>query len=274
MVRIPFTSLGGNCLNINKIGKGPAILLLHGFTGSSKTWESLIELLADKYSLITVDILGHGLADAPLDSKYYRMAETIGALEEVLDYFDVSEVIWLGYSMGARIALSAAVSLSNLTRGLIMESGSPGLQTQDERSARKVQDEALAGWMEKVSIEDFVDYWQSIPLWKSQEALSDEARQKLMRQRLMNSKVGLANSLRGVGTGAQPHLHGNLGEIKSPTLLIAGEYDSKYVEIAHDMMRSLVNGTISIEAGAGHAVHLEKPDNFQEVIVNFLGRIT
>ena len=109
-------------------------MLLHGFTGNSKTWSSLIGLLANQYSLITVDLLGHGLSDAPLDSKYYRMTETVGALEEVVDYFDANEVIWLGYSMGARVALSAAVSLPNVTRGLIMESGSPGLQTHDERS--------------------------------------------------------------------------------------------------------------------------------------------
>lgn len=273
MVRIPLSSLGGNCLNVDKIGAGPEVMLIHGFTGSSKTWDRLIWSLSDRYSLTTIDLLGHGLSDAPSDSKYYHMDKTVDALEEVLAHFDTSDVTWLGYSLGARIALSAAVSLPSLTAGLILESGSPGLQTQNERLARKAQDEALADWIEKVGIEDFVDYWQAIPLWKSQEALSNDFRQELRSQRLKNSEVGLANSLRGLGTGAQPHLHHRLGEIMIPTLLIVGEYDSKYVEIGHEMMRNVANGSIRIEAGAGHAVHLERPGNFQVAIADFLGGI-
>ena len=84
-------------------------------------------------------------------------------------------------------------------------------------------------------IEAFVDYWETLPLFASQQQLASDIRSALRSQRLRNLPGGLANSLRGMGTGTQPSLWERLPELKIPTLLMAGELDTKFVGIASQM---------------------------------------
>lgn len=257
-------------LNAEKAGTGQPVLALHGFTGCSATWETFVEASEDKHTVITVDILGHGASDAPEDGALYSMGKTIRSLEKVLDHFCIERVHWMGYSMGGRIALSAAIALPHRTASLILESGSPGLRTQEEREARVHDDQALADWLEKAGMEKFVDYWQSTPIWASQARLPDLVRRKLRTQRLKNNAVGLANSLRGVGTGAQPALHHQLIEIKAPALFMAGNDDAKYLGIAHEMHLAVAHSRLEVIREAGHAVHLEQPKRFNQAVLGFL----
>ena len=257
-------------LNAEKAGKGPPVVALHGFTGSIATWKPFVRAIQDEYTIITADVLGHGASDAPDDRSLYSMEKMVQSLEKVLDRLCIERVHWLGYSLGARIALSAAIALPHRTSSLILESGSPGLRTQEERDARVHDDEALADWLEEAGIEQFVDYWQSIPLWASQARLSDAAREMLRAQRLNNNPMGLANSLRGVGTGAQPALHHRLVELQAPALFMAGEDDAKYVDVAHEMHQAVTHSRMEIVREAGHAVHLEQPDRFNQAVLGFL----
>lgn len=172
--------------------------------------------------------------------------------------------------MGGRIALSAAIALPSRTASLILESASPGLAAPQERVARVREDMRLAGWLLEVGIEPFVDYWQSLPLWASQARLDPDVRARLRAQRLDNHPLGLANSLRGVGAGAQPPLHHRLGEIQAPALFIAGEDDARYVAVAREMHRAVAGSRLHIVKEAGHAAHLEQPVAFVKKVDAFL----
>ncbi|MCZ7671308.1 MAG: hypothetical protein M5U34_31335 [Chloroflexi bacterium] len=111
----------------------------------------------------------------------------------------------------------------------------PGLKTEAERAERRHRDNALAGRIERDGIEAFVDFWESLPLWDSQKQLSAETRARLRQQRLQNNPLGLANSLRGMGTGMQPSLWHKLSEITMPALLLTGELDHKFCTIGEEM---------------------------------------
>ncbi len=121
------------------------------------------------------------------------------------------EAILLGYSMGGRIALYTA--FSHFFRALILESASPGLADAAEREQRRRSDAALAESIERDGVAAFVEHWEQLPLFASQSNLALETRQSLHRQRLANRAHGLANSLRGVGTGEQPALHSPIGDL-------------------------------------------------------------
>src|SRR5205807_809180 len=108
---------------------------------------------------------------------------------------------------------------------------SPGLASATEREQRRQSDSALAERIEREGVKAFIDYWEQIPLFASQNSLPREKREALREQRLNNRARGLANSLRGVGTGAQPALHARLPELNLPALLIAGELDTKFCQI-------------------------------------------
>ena len=270
MTRTSVSALGGARLSFEQWGHGATVLAIHGFTGSLETWRPLAETLREEYSILAVDVIGHGASDSPRDPRWYSMEPFVQALEELLSRLGVEKVCWLGYSMGGRIALSAAVALPHRTAGLILESASPGLATEGERESRRRSDENLAGWIEEVGIKRFVDYWESISLWASQRCLPDTVRAALRRHRLANNPSGLANSLRGMGTGAQPPVHQRLGELNDRTLLIAGGEDSKFRDIAREMTSGIRSSHLEIVPGAGHSVHLEQPERFNALVLEFL----
>ena len=153
---------------------------------------------------------------------------------------------------------------------LILESASPGLASEAERDRRREADEGLAERIERDGVEPFVDHWQSLALWDSQRALPAEARQALRAQRLDNRPAGLANSLRGMGTGAQQALHDRLGEVEVPVLLLTGSLDVRYETIAREMAETLPDATMRTIETAGHAAHLERPVEFSGAVLEFL----
>ena len=248
----------------------PPLLLLHGFTGSSANWQQQVQALAPYGQTITVDLLGHGHTAAPTDSSRYTMAATAADLATLLAAVAPGSVNLLGYSMGGRLALYFALTYGHLVGKLILESASPGLATVDERQARKVSDEQLADRIEAHGIAAFVEQWEALPLFATQRALPAPVQQHLRELRLCNQPHGLANSLRGMGTGVQPALWSQLPTLTMPTLLLAGALDPKFCTIAQQMAQQLPNATLAIVPDAGHTIHLEQPVAFQQQVTQFL----
>ena len=250
-------------------GKEP-LLLLHGFTGSSQNWEPILPLLTAVGPAMTVDLLGHGRSAAPNDPTRYRMETAAADLAALINDVTEPPVDLLGYSMGGRLALYLAIHYPQLVKRLILESAAPGLASEAERQARRQQDESLASWLEESGITAFVDRWEKLPLWASQAQLQPEKRALLRQQRLQNNPVGLANSLRGMGSGAQPNLWPLLAELDRAALLIVGELDQKFVAINQAMVAQLPQAELAIVPNAGHTVHLERPLAYAHLCNTFL----
>ncbi len=257
-------------LNVERCGQGAPLVLLHGFTGSVSTWRSHAAVWDRQFETIAIDLLGHGDSDKPADPEQYSIEHFAEDLVVLLDQLALPQVNLLGYSMGGRAALYFAVTCPERLNTLIVESASPGLATEAERQARIVSDHRLADSIERDGIEAFVDYWSSIPLFTSQIRLPDAIRQDLRAHRLQNDPAGLANSLRGLGTGQQPSLWERLAELRMPMLLVAGALDQKFAGIAGQMAGLLKVCQIVIVPDAGHAVHLEQSEVFDRLIVEFL----
>src|SRR5579863_1092345 len=251
--------------------RGLTLVMLHGFTGSAAAWGSHLDTLAaDGWRVIALDLPGHGQSEAPDDPQCYTIEYCQQAILTALHDLGVSwgEAVLMGYSMGGRIALHAA--FSGFFRALILESASPGLADPVEREQRRMSDEALSASIERDGVEAFIDHWEKLPLFASQHTLPVETREALRLQRLHNRASGLAQSLRGVGTGVQPPLHARLPTLRIPVLLIAGELDTKFTALARYMASALPHAQLCIVSGAGHAVHLERPEEFDALIGNFI----
>jgi 2-succinyl-6-hydroxy-2,4-cyclohexadiene-1-carboxylate synthase len=246
---------------------GHPILLLHGFTGSVDGWgEGVLEGLSRGGTVLALDLPGHGESDVSREAEGYTMERIMVDLHQLLDEHGVETADWVGYSMGARIALAAAVQAPKRIRRLVLESGSPGLRTEDARARRRRQDELLAQRIEKQGIESFVDYWMGQPLFATQRRLPVAVLQDARRRRLRNDPVALARVLRGLGTGSQPSYWDALKKVKVPTLLVTGELDTRYTEIAGEMAALLPRARHVVVPGSGHNVHLEVPRPFLEVV--------
>lgn len=253
-------------------GEGQALLLLHGFSGNHEQWTPFIESWSAEYQVIIVDLLGHGKSDVPADHNRYNTEHTVNDLVELLDQLHIESAIVLGYSMGGRIALSMAQIAPSKVSGLILESTSPGLATLEERGTRITSDEALASNIEQHGINWFAQYWSEIPLFASLKLLPLQEQVAIDQQRRSNTPQGLANSLRGIGTGAQPSWWDHMVHITKPTLLIVGESDMKFRKIAELMMLRMSHSykQLEIVSEAGHNVHMEQPHKFDTIVKRYL----
>lgn len=226
----------------------PTLILLHGFTQTRQSWRRTATELGSRYRAITPDLPGHGQAAARTPS-FDACTAYIRALAP-------SEPFGLvGYSMGGRIALHAALQL-NLER-LILIGASPGIQDPKAREARRQADNALATKIEAIGVEAFAREWGKLPLWEGQP---ERTRAAAYADRLRNTPHGLAQALRGLGTGTMDPLWDRLPELEIPVTLITGERDEKFRALAADMAEALPNAQHVRIPGTGHAPQLERPD--------------
>lgn len=246
------------------IGAAKKVAWLHGFTGSSSTWEEVISLLPSSMELLTIDLIGHGQTDQPSDPAYYLVEEQIEDLHALFQQLEWTHFTLVGYSMGGRLALAYAAKYP--VEALLLESSSPGLASEEERQNRKLSDELLAERIMKEGVISFVGFWEGIPLFQTQKRLSAEKQKMIRMERLAQSAVGLSNSLKGFSTGIQPSYWNVLSEMSIPVFLLVGELDLKFCAIAKRMENELPNAKLVVVKDAGHAIHVEKPKIFATII--------
>jgi len=262
--------LGDVALHVEADGDGPPLLLLHGFTGSAASWTPLLPALTRRHRVIRVDLLGHGESDAPADPVRYGFAACVDDLARLLDRLDLDRCACAGYSMGGRLALGLAVTQPTRIGALVLESASPGLAADAERAARRTSDAALAARIESDGVAAFVDAWMRQPLFASQACLDAATLAGERAARLRHPAHGLANCLRGMGTGVQPSFWGALSGLPMPVLLVVGAEDDKFRRIAGEMQAQIPQAAVVVIRGAGHTAHLEQPAAFAEAVLEFL----
>jgi 2-succinyl-6-hydroxy-2,4-cyclohexadiene-1-carboxylate synthase len=231
------------------------ICLLHGFSGTGVNWRPLVGLLHSPL-MIAPDLIGHGGTDVPGDSVRYQIEAAAADLYTLWGQLELPPLHVVGYSMGGRLALYTALMYPAMVTRLTLESASPGLATETERADRRAADEALADQIETNGMVWFATMWEQLPLFQHQ---SEKVREVLRAVRLAQSPVGLANSLRGMGTGAQPSLWERLPELSMPVDLIVGALDAKFVAINQQMAARIPTCRLQIVNATGHSVHQEQP---------------
>lgn len=255
--------------HVDKWGNGYPLLLLHGFTGSAASWREFEAYLKER-KVMALDIIGHGQTDSPEQLEQYDMEEAAETICYFLKKEGIEQTDILGYSMGGRLALTFAVQYPNMVRKLILESASPGLETEADREERRKNDKKLANLIKSNGIAEFVEYWENIPLFASQRTLPLQIRKKLKEQRIENKQIGLINSLLRMGTGSQPSWWEALPYISADVLLITGSLDEKFCSIAEKMQQKIPNCRLITAENAGHAIHVEKCDFFGTIVKEFL----
>jgi 2-succinyl-6-hydroxy-2,4-cyclohexadiene-1-carboxylate synthase len=245
----------------------PTLLLFHGFTSTSQTWMPFLESWSTAHHVIAIDMPGHGKTSITSDGTMERFTDAVAAF---LDNHGINEVKLLGYSMGGRAALSFACRYPERVSGLLLESASPGLNTEEERRARQQHDERLAQRLETEGLEEFVSFWEKIPLFETQKSLPNSIQKQIRQERLSQQASGLAASLRTMGTGKQISNWDKLSLLDRPVVLVAGALDHKFVGINQEMEKRLPNASLHIVTAAGHSVHVEQPRIFDKIVKRYL----
>ena len=273
------TALPGRLLSCDGVdlyvechGSGPPLLMLHGFAGSVAAMRELATELARDSTVYVVDLPGHGRSEAPRDVRCYRMERCISQLLALFDTLGLQRVGVLGYSMGARVALSLCAAHPERVCSALLLGVSPGILNPDDRRARVAADDQWVRRLREDGLEAFMDDWIDRPLFAGFKRLDQQRQSEQRALRLAQRPHGLMLSLQGMGTGVMPPLHTSLAEIDCPVALVVGELDVKFRTIARELLKYLPRASLSLVSGAGHAAHVENTDEFVAIARRFFAR--
>lgn len=234
------------------------MLLAHGFTQTAQSWSLVQQLLCARGfdDSKAIDLPGHGSA-GDVRADLWGSADHLVAAG--------GRTTYIGYSMGGRVSLHAALAHPDVVERLVLIGATAGIDNVDARAQRRTDDELLADRIETIGVEAFIDEWLQNPLFAGLTP-----NQALREDRLHNTSDGLASSLRLAGTGTQAPLWDRLIEISCPVLLLVGQQDQKFRAIAERMATALPNAELQAIDDAGHSVHLEQPERTVDALIDWL----
>jgi len=251
----------------------PPVLVLHGFTGSAESMACVAAPLSADHRVARLELVGHGESDAPDDVAPYAMDVCTRQVAAAATALGFERPHLVGYSMGGRTALATAVAFPDRFASVSLIGATAGIADEADRAARIAADEALADRIERDGLEAFVDHWMALPIFASQSRLGPDFLARARAERLRQRPKGLANSLRGMGAGAQSPVWDGLGRVTAPVMLLVGGEDAKFRAIADGLSAPLPDVRIEIIEGVGHAAHLEDAKAVGDVLRAFLGEI-
>ncbi|MFT4551939.1 MAG: 2-succinyl-6-hydroxy-2,4-cyclohexadiene-1-carboxylate synthase [Chlamydiales bacterium] len=252
-----------------RIDTTPTFVFLHGFMGSKKDWEPLVNLLGNSYSSLVIDLPGHG--DSQLEShKVYTMDGSARLVVDILDELEISQAVLVGYSMGGRLSLYLALYYPQYFTELALVSASPGFKELSDRHARRRRDQNLADKLESGNFEEFLDKWYDRPIFASL-GLNPGRLEMIKDKRKHNDVRFLAKSLRFMGAGMQQSFWDELEKLSMPLCLIVGEKDEKFTRLADEMAKCYQKTRMIVVPNAGHNVHEENPKGLFDALTSTSG---
>lgn len=236
-------------------------VLVHGFTQNAACMRPFASHLdralkgsCRSGAIAMIDAPGHG-------ASAHDRADLVDAASLLMEAGGDGH--YVGYSMGGRMLLHAALLFPERFRSLTLIGATAGIPAGSERAARLVADAQLAERLESGGLEAFLEFWLGLDLFAS---LPTDA--AMREERLTNRVGGLASSLRQCGTGNQFPLWEHLVGINVPVQVIAGASDAKFTALGQRMVEALPNARFASVPG-GHAVHSEAPVAVAELVADF-----
>lgn len=228
------------------------VLCIHGFLGAPDDWKPMAIKIGTPFRIHAWALPGHG-SEAVKDFD-----GAVRALRAVLRSFRLPPHL-VGYSMGGRVALAAALQPGCGLASLTILSAQPGLDNARERERRAAADDRLADRLEHAGLSRFLEEWYGLPLFNSLRA-RPALRRDLLARRARGRAPALAGALRALTVGRQPSLWADLPRISVPTLFVAGALDGAYRAILRRAACAVPDSHYLVVPDAGHMPHLEHPD--------------
>jgi len=256
-------------------GEGPAILMIHGIAGSSGAWREVMPALAEQYTVIAPDLLGHGQSAKPTGD--YSLGAYANVLRDLLGVVGIPRASVVGQSFGGGVAMQFCYQNPEWCERLVLvDSGGLGREVS---WLLRFMTLPGAEYLMPIIFPPFVGargdelsrllYSRGIrmprvgEMWRSYASLTDGAnRQSFIRT--IRSVIDPG----GQTVSAMDRLY--LTQ-QVPTLIVWGEHDSIIpVSHAHDAHAAMPNSRLEIVAGAGHFPHVEAPGEFLRALRDFM----
>ena len=240
-------------------GKGPEVVLVHGFLGSSKIFEPLTEHLARRFSVTTIDLPGSaGSYDVSVPATVEELSRMV---VETIRNAGLDKCSILGHSLGAWIALEISLQQPDLLEKMVLYGGSPDGYCPErfetyEKSIDRIRSVGVESFAADLAAEWFRHGKEDpmYPLAREAGKTSNETAAILHVKTWNRWKAG-----------------DRLGEVKTPTLIVCGDCDrSTHPDLSIEMWKKIPQSQLFIAPYAGHIVHLECTDVFNAIVAKFL----
>ncbi|DBA90081.1 TPA: hypothetical protein ACH3X1_003400 [Trebouxia sp. C0004] len=287
----------------------PVCVFLHGFLGSGDDWLPIMQSLAMTHQCFALDLPGHGRSkvDSQGSETFEFEAAAIAVMAALTAILPGSsrEVVLLGYSLGARLALYLSSHFGDRFKMVVSISGSAGIAGAKEASSRLNRDTALAATIDAEGLAAFVDSWYSQPMWST---LCRHPKFHIVLGQRQGADIhsgGEAPALRGMSSGSQPLVKDLLSKATHRLAFITGSEDIKFVRLARHLANSVNLKVLGTQSGTtepdmhklcqasvttnfvgntthactacvfevgecGHAVHIERPEALLQVLMLLL----
>ena len=248
---MPEIERGGVRIYYEDHGRGPALLLSHGYSATSRMWRGQVEGLADDYRVLSWDIRGHGRSDSPADVADYVEAEAVADMAALLDHCGIERAVVGGLSLGGYLSLAFHLAYPERVLALMLFDTGPGYKNDAAREGWNENAEALARAFEE----------------KGLESLGAGAEVRVSEHR---SATGLALAARGTLKQFDARVIESLPRIEIPSLVLVGAKDRPFLAATQYMARKIPGAIHIVIDDAGHASNLEQPEAFNAAVHTFL----
>lgn len=248
-------------------GEGVPVVLLHGFPFNRTLWREQVEALRDRYTVITVDLRGHG--ETPATEAPATMEEMAHDVAALLDELGIKvRVVLGGLSMGGYVALAFYQLFPERVRALLLADTRPQADTEEAKLNR----EETATRVLHEGIHTIADAMLPKLLAPATQAEQTQIVRRVRDMILQTDPQGAAAALRGMAL-RRDHTK-LLREIKCPTLIIVGSLDAITPPADAQLMQREIRGSrLEVIAGAGHVSNVERPAEFNRAFEKFLGEL-
>jgi pimeloyl-ACP methyl ester carboxylesterase len=260
---MPLADNGGVRIAWESSGTGDPVLFLHGLGGSLLDWEAQVAPFAAKYRVIRLDVRGHGGSDKP--NGRYEIEEFTSDAVAVLRAAGAGRAHVVGISMGGMIALQLAVDAPGMVRSLVLVNTGPEVKAENAA-------ERFALWQRRIltrflSMEKFATILAGrLFPDPGQEAMRAEFR----RRWTMNDPRAYRESYLALlrwSVADRVHL------IREPALVVHAELDYTTLERKERWAKKLPNARMVTIAGGRHAVSMDRAEEFNRVVLEFLDTV-
>ena len=250
-------------VNYSSVGKGTAVVLLHGFLENKTMWKPFISKLSKQNKVVTIDLLGHGRTGCL--GYVHTMEDMAEAIKGVLSHLRLRRVVLIGHSMGGYVALAFAEKFSEMVKGVCLMNSTPKADTKEKKINRERAIEAV-----KNNHKSFVRISVTNLFRPKNRSIFKEELKRVKEEALKIPVQGIIAALAGMKirkNRTQLFQNGNFNK-----LLIIGKHDpvldyNSLIKITRDTDIEIV------EFPDGHMSHIENKRDFLTSIVHFIEKI-
>jgi pimeloyl-ACP methyl ester carboxylesterase len=247
-------------------GDGPPVVLLHAGLTDSRMWEPQVRSFTQSHSVLRVDLPGFGNSPFETNPVSFR-----GAVCAAMDDAGIARAAVVGTSLGGSTALELAIASPERVSALVLVgAGLPDHAWSAEVQAFFAAEEAA---LESGDVEDAVDVnlrtWLAGPK-RDLASIDPEARELVadMQRRAFQVQKG-HDDIRVARL--EPPESERLDEVRAPTLVLTGSDDvDDILRIADRLARGIPDATRETIAGAAHLPNLDRPEEFNRIVLGFL----